>query len=84
MSKKIVSYEMGFNPETGKGNIHFFEEGNPNPFHLKGLPAEEFTALAAVLATDNAYGNGEWIHTGLQAIGTRFESADFEIPKKYQ
>ena len=74
---KIIDYEIAFNPTTRKGNIHFRQEGG-KPVTLKDLPADEFTAIAAILSHPHSYGSGQWIHTGVQNIGDRASEGLFQ------
>ncbi|HLP55079.1 MAG TPA: hypothetical protein VK151_08625 [Fluviicola sp.] len=75
---KIDSYRIGFNPTTNLGLIEFHEVGRPNAATIGNLPADEFSAIAAVLATGEAYAEGQWIHSGIESLNLK--STPFTAP----
>lgn len=78
---KVKDYRIGFNPTTKRGLIEFRTETSPAMHKLQNLTADEFNAIASVLASGEAYAAGQWIHSGVESLSEKLKSvSSFKMP----
>lgn len=79
MTRKVESFEYGWNPKLNKGAVRIsFSSGQTA--HIPVASLGELAGWAALFArAPLLVGDGGWIHTGSETIGQAF-SGGTEVP----